>query len=239
MNLIGHYCCAQPGSATLRIGSVLPDLASLYRRKVRPHHLDKLWRDRCATLEGACELLAGMKFHHRVDAEFHKHPLFKETEAALSAALRGASDTPGMKRFLPAHVLTEMFLDHLLLRQTPGIGDAFYGDLQGCAPLLGAFVAEHPQAERETFLGFLNRILVDRFVEDYRSDEGILYRMNRILQYCGQRGLERREEEAVRGVFEARRETIAPELESFVEAWRGRLAESLPAAKDGSLLRSA
>jgi hypothetical protein len=239
MNLIGHYCCAQSGSATLRIGSVLPDLVPLYRRKVRPHHLDKLWRERCATLEGACELLAGMKFHYRVDAEFHKHSLFTGTEAALSAALRGASDTPGLKRFLPTHVLTEMFLDHLLLRQAPGISDAFYGDLQGCAPLLGEFVAEHPQAERESFLGFLNRILADRFVEDYRTDEGILYRMNRILRYCGQRGLEPGEEEAVRGVFEIRQETIAPVLESFVGAWRGRLAESLPPPKDSSLRRSA
>ena len=239
MNLLGHYCCAQPGSATLRIGSVLPDLASLYRRKVRPHHLDRLWRERCATLEGACELLTGMDFHRQVDAEFHKHSLFQETEAALSIALREASGTPGLKRFLPAHVLTEMLLDHLLLRQTPSTGDAFHNDLERCAPLLAEFVGEHPQAERETFAGFLRRIQVDRFVEDYRTHEGILYRMNRIQRFCGQRELEPGEEAAVRGVFETRQETIAPELEAFVEAWRGRLAESLPSSKDGSLRRSA
>jgi len=217
MNLIGHYTCAAVPSPEVRAGAVLPDLAALYRRKVRPLALVRAWSDRAAQVPGMEALLAGVDFHHRVDARFHRAPVFRRSADAIQAVLLEASRRPGLKRFLPAHVLCELFLDHLLLRRDPGLADAFYRDVEGAVPLLSRFVAAHPEAERGAFETFLARIVEGRFADAYLSNAGIFERMNRILVRFGQRPLEPVEQEAVAAWFERAADETEAELERFLQ----------------------
>jgi hypothetical protein len=216
MNLIGHYTCAAVPSPEVRAGAVLPDLAALYHRKVRPLALVRAWSGDAAGVPGMEALLAGVAFHHTVDLHFHRAPLFERCTAAIQSALLGASRTPGLKRFLPTHVLCELYLDHLLLRRDPGLAEAFYRDVDGLRELLTTFVARHPHAERAAFDDFLAHIVAAGFVDAYRSHEGILGRMDRILVRFGQRTLEPAERAAVAAWFRAAEAETEPELERFL-----------------------
>jgi hypothetical protein len=216
MNLIGHYTCAAVPSPEVRVGAVLPDLAALYHRKVRPLALARDWQAQSARPPGMEALLAGVDFHHAVDVRFHRAPLFLRTADGIQQALLGASRTPGLKRFLPAHVLCELYLDHLLLERDPGLADAFYRDVAGAQALMGAFVERHPLADRAGFRAFLERIVDDRFVDAYRSHEGILRRMQRILARFGQRPLEPAEQAAVAGFFTREAQETEQALASFL-----------------------
>ena len=230
MNLIGHFACAAVPSAAVRAGAVLPDLAALYRRQVRPRALVQAWRERAAGPAGLEALLAGVAFHHEVDRHFHRAPLFRDGADAIQAALLGASRAPGLKRFLPAHVLCELYLDHLLLRRDPGLAAAFYRDLAAQRALLATFVAIHPLAVRERFAAFLERLVADRFVEAYRTHGGIFQRMNRMLLRFGQRPLEAAEQTAVTDYFTQAQAATEQTLESFLQAMRRLAPQAVPGA---------
>ncbi len=216
MNLIAHYACAAASPPEVRLGSALPDLVGLYRRKVRPLALLRHWEQEPSVSPPLRKVAAGVRFHHRVDARFHKEPLFTETAAALQQVLRGASMAPGLKRFLPAHVLCELYLDHLLLRQHPTLADGFYRDLTRGLPVACAFVAPHPQADAASLQAFLEHIVAERFVDAYESVEGLLRRMNRILARYRQRPLGAAEQQAVTDYFAAERTHLAQRLEGFL-----------------------
>lgn len=241
MNVIGHYTCAAVPSAEVRAGSVLPDLVSLYERKVRPLALLRTWDERggASAPPGMADLMAGVAFHHAVDARFHAAPVFRESADSIQAALLGASRTPGLKRFLPAHVLTELFLDHLLLRRDPGLASAFYRDLAGAAGVMEAFVAPHPLVEVAGFRAFLGRIVSGRFVDAYASPAGLFQRMNRILLRFGQRELEPAEEDAVAAYWREAADETEARLERFLQAMqavapRPVSADSVPEGRTGS-----
>jgi hypothetical protein len=221
MNLIGHLACAGEAPTAVRVGALLPDLLSLYRRKARPLPLVTHWNEHGGTLPGADAVVAGIAFHHHVDREFHHAPLFEQTAAAVQAALKAASDTPGLKRFLPAHVLTELFLDHLLLQDRPAWEREFYAALESQRPgLLVPFVSAHPLVHGRTFSDFLDHMVDGRFVADYRHLEGIFDRMDRVLVRFGQRALEPAEQEAVADVFASRAETVRAKLNAFIASTR-------------------
>jgi len=234
MNLIGHYTCAAVPSPEVRAGAVLPDLVALYHRRVRPLALAKDWQARADGPAGMADLLAGVAFHHEVDVHFHRAPLFRDTAAGIQAALLDASRAPGLKRFLPAHVLCELYLDHLLLRRDPGLGPAFYRDVAALTPLLAAFVSPHPRAEPAGFAAFLERLVADRFVAAYHTHAGILGRMDRILTRFGQRRLEAAEQQAVAAYF-SRAEADAERAQGdFLQAMQALAPQPLPgAATDG------
>jgi len=223
MNLIGHLACAGAAPEAVRVGALLPDLLSLYRRKARPQPLVAHWGAHAFGLPGADAIVAGISFHHHVDREFHHAPVFEDTAAALQTALRAASDAPGLKRFLPAHILTELFIDHLLLLDRPEWEAEFYGALESQRrALLLPFVSAHPLVHARTFSEFLDRIVGGRFVADYRELEGILERMDRVLVRFGQRALEPAEQQAVAGVFAARAGTVRAQLGTFMAATRSK-----------------
>ena len=245
MNLLSHFACARHLPPAVQAGSALGDLLPLYRRRVRPLPLAERWsRDP----DGAAELAdvaEGVRFHLRVDSRFHRDPLFLETSGRISRALREASAAPGLKRFFPAHILTEMFLDHLLMDQDPALAGAFY-DLFGgdTRELMTRFASAHPETEPEEFARFLERFVRERFLEGYRDMEGVLRRAQRMLVRFGQRELEPGETAAVRRVLELDRETLRGQLLQFVGAmrhavWAGRSArEESPAAEGRGATRS-
>lgn len=221
MNLIGHLACAGDAPAAVQVGVLLPDLLSLYRRKARLAPLMRHWSQHGPALPGAEAVVAGICFHQHVDRLFHRAPVFLETANALQSALRSASATPGLKRFLPAHVLTELYLDHLLLREEPAWEHRFYRVLEGeSRALLVPFAAAHPLVHGRTFTEFLDRMVAMRFVEDYHDAAGILDRMSRVLVRFGQRALESAEREAVRRVFAQREQASRAQLWTFMKTTR-------------------
>lgn len=229
MNLVSHFTCARGASAAVRLGSMLPDLLSLYGRKVRPLPLVQRWDGETDRLPGAEGLVRGILFHHEVDSHFHRAPLFREGQAALQSRLLAASRAPGLKRFFPAHVLLEMYLDHLLIRRFPHLPSEVATTLVEGRGLMEAFIARHPAVDPSAFRRFLQRVSDDRFWEDYREHAGMFHRMNRILQRFSQRLLLPAEEQAVSAWFAAHETPTAADLDAFVAAMAQAL-DAVPAS---------
>jgi len=216
MNLIGHFACAQALPQSGQLGALLPDVLALYSRRARIPALLAHWEAQPETASAAAPVLGGVRFHLHVDRVFHKHPLFTETARALRETLQAASDTPGLKRFFPAHVLTELYYDHLLLHGSPRLPDAFHAVLRDARDQALAFAEPHPAVERESLAAFLTRMVEGRFADAYLDFPGIFRRMNRMLGAHGQRELEAAETEAVRKRLTAHEATLRQELAAFV-----------------------
>ena len=215
MNLVGHFACASGQTAHFRVGSVLPDLLGLFNRRIRTHQMPDANPANPATQEALAGLRAGIDHHHEVDRIFHRDSLFTECSSSLLRLLGEASSTPGLKRFFPAHVLSELYFDHLLMTDTAGLGQSLTHDLIAQREVVEGFMAEHPSLDRSAFSRFLDRILADRYWEDYRDMEGIYYRMNRMLNRYGMRSLEPGEISAVNGYLKSERKLINGRLKGF------------------------
>lgn len=234
MNLIGHLACAERLPPDARLGAILPDLLSLYDRGVRPIRL----------LQGsgggavARVLRDGVRFHYHVDSHFHRSPLFRDGSRVLRERLAAAGGAPGLKRFAAAHVLFELFLDHLLVAEDAGHLAAFYGALERRGEgALEALLAGLPALDWGAFSGFIGRLAALRFADGYLKREGLLDRTERILARLGQRRLEGRERDALLEAMESQAATARRRLDAFLlemQAWRPPAAEDAPAAAEGA-----
>lgn len=217
MNLIGHLACAERLSPDAGLGAILPDLLSLYDRGVRPLRLLDAGYDG----DAAAGLRDGLRFHFHVDSHFHRSALFRDGCRAIREPLAAASETPGLKRFAVAHVLTELFLDHLLIVEDPRWLAAFYESLERYADgPLEALVAGHPGLEWRGFSAFLERLVALRFADEYREREGLLDRMDRILARLRQRRLEGRERDALLEGLDGYAARAREQLGAFVSDMR-------------------
>ena len=219
MNLIGHLACAQDRAPAFQLGSILPDLLGMMARRPRANQLVKFWRTRGEMPPYVEAIIGGIDFHHWVDACFHGAPLFRDNARALREALQAASQEPGMKRFFAAHILLEMYLARILLREFPGLAEEFNNLLaEGQGGMLWTFAAAHPEVDGAALEDFTGRLYRGRFAEGYRSDEGIHHRVNRMLQRLGQRSLNEPESSTVVSYFGAHAAPLRGTLLEFIRA---------------------
>ncbi|MCH7479018.1 MAG: PD40 domain-containing protein, partial [SAR324 cluster bacterium] len=149
MNLIGHLACALRYEPAVRVGSVLPDLLPLFRRRPRISTLARMWEGEISPAPEMQALLRGIRFHRYVDVEFHHGALFRGCSGGLLAALKEASDAGGLKRFFPAHVLTELFFDRELMQHFPGLATDFNRLLEGDGNGTGADAGNLKRTSRD------------------------------------------------------------------------------------------
>jgi acyl carrier protein phosphodiesterase len=234
MNLIGHLACAKLRDPAFQLGSMLPDLLGMYTRRPRATHLVKFWQEKTERNEEqegqapelqppphTAAIIEGIQFHLHVDARFHSAPLFRHHAKDLRKALQRASHEDGMKRFFAAHILLELYYDQFLLQAFPELADQFDALLaEGAGGMLWSFAAPHPDVDGDGLNAFTERMLESRFLQGYLSDEGICYRVNRILQRLGQRALNEPETRTVVSYFENGAASMARELLEFVETMR-------------------
>ena len=234
MNLLAHYYCTgifsadmadEGGSVRLALGAALPDLMGMFSRRARPRQLLRHWAGQPAGSEpedqADAEVLRGVHHHHTVDQAFHHHPLFTELSGELGQALAAASRTGGLKRFLPAHVLSELFLDHLLIGGEPRLPAHFLSALEAqTRDLTRVFAGAYPEDAGE-FSAFLGRVIAARFVESYREMDGLFPILQRILGRCRQRPLEAGEMAALRAQLEHSTPRVREQLQTFARQAAG------------------
>jgi len=223
MNLIGHMTCAERFSGEAQLGAMLPDLLSLYDRRIRPMKIVRAHAT--GSNGGEAGLQRGMRFHFYVDSHFHRSSLFRDGCAVIRDRLIAASATPGLKRFAVAHILTELFLDHLLIVDTPERLAAFYDVLRrGEASVLEMTALPDTQVDWADFADFLTRLISGRFADGYLEMESLFHRMDRILPRLRQRTLERRERDALAEGLAAHADRARKQLALFVrtmQTWDG------------------
>jgi len=160
-------------------GTALPDWLSASDRRSR------LRRAAVEGIEG--DLAAGVRRHMDDDAWFHSTEAFQRSEADLTEMVRCAHrDEPRQRAWFFGHVLVEMLLDAWLIEQDPSRLNDYY-DALSAADLGGVREESAPwltqPAERLDW--FMDLFIESRFLEGYRTDEGLLLRLNGVARRVG------------------------------------------------------
>ena len=150
MNFVGHAVVAwrERAEPAYAFGAMVPDLRRFARRE-----------DPLPTRDAGA-LAAGVLSHHRADAAFHDHKLFRSWMADVVAAM----PAPDRGARAAAHVAVELAIDGLLL---DGGEAAAYGDALDWA--------------RPSFDGawheLVTRMDTGEIIEAYRTADGIAARV--------------------------------------------------------------
>lgn len=161
MNYFGHAAVASWSTASpaARLGSMLPDFATMCRARLEPAQPD-------------AEVAAGVALHHATDAAFHDLPAVVGLMRELDARLDKLGCARGPRRAV-AHVGIELLLDGVLIDDAPA-RDAY---LAGVA--CEVTVAWATNAER--FAMLQSRLRMYGVPEDLRSPASITERLSRVL----------------------------------------------------------
>ncbi len=173
MNFVGHIEVARlvgdgrSSSPGFLLGAALPDLAAMGRFRLagRPNDPD---------------MAAGVDLHHRTDDAFHRHPLFRSTSSAASAALTDAGLSRGASRAC-GHVGIELLLDGHLLGDRAALRTAVEGAMATAAERSDELVGLVGPDHRADWRHHLERLTDWPVPEDYHRPEAVARRLQRIL----------------------------------------------------------
>jgi len=180
VNYLAHaWTLGADPSPALVLGAALPDLASVFDRRA-----PRLGKESAALLAASApELARGVLAHQAADACFHALPAFKEECAALRAALAPLA-LENARGFFLAHLLVEVLLDAALLERDEGLARRFYAAMEAAPVALAArLVAEEDAASFERWVERFRRA---RFLLDYTTDEGAVFRVEQVLNRARQ-----------------------------------------------------
>jgi hypothetical protein len=185
MNFFAHAYRFLDADPWFLAGTAVPDWLGMSDRRCRIRPGDAArFRD---ARSDASQLAAGIAQHQHDDKWFHQTATFAELHFActreLAARLRGDAK---FRPYFVAHILIEMLLDASLAEsRTDGL-DSYYRALASLDPDQIEFSVNR-MAKRPTvqLAAMVRRFLGERFLFDYAHDEGIAYRINRILRAVG------------------------------------------------------
>lgn len=168
------------------LGTQVPDFLNMVDRKVRARR--KLALPHCSSSDPFLSRLAsGIVQHHDDDHQFHGSLLFQKLNHQLSQYLRReCPDHRGLRSWFVGHIAVEMLLDWSIASRHPRLLDDLYQlfeDLDVAKFQAGIETITRKSAPRVTKMHGV--FLRERFLYDYQSDEGMLYRINRILERMG------------------------------------------------------
>ena len=141
---------------------------------------DRQSRIRSERITGDDDLAAGVRRHIADDAWFHRTEAFQRSEADLTALVREANrDEPRQRSWFFGHILVELLLDAWLMEQRPGLLDDYFAALAEVdAEKIVACSAPWVTRRPERLAAFIGVFREHRFLEGYRTDEGLLARLN-------------------------------------------------------------
>ncbi len=164
-------------------GTALPDWLSMIDRKVRARKKTALEfvddRD-----EIARQLARGIVQHHTDDDWFHNRRLFVELNLKFAIQLRELlSPDAGFRPHLVGHIVIEMLLDGYLHDRNNDLLDTYYQKIRSVDPLrVQQSLRPITHGESNKIASFIPRFIEEGYLYDYKDDNRVLYRMNRVLR---------------------------------------------------------
>ena len=168
------------------VGSCLPDWLSAFDRKCRlrekaaiefVEHEDPI----------VASLAAGVVQHHQDDDWFHRGPAFNELILNYGMELRGIlGDSKSMRPSFVGHIIVEIFLDAYLHDKNPGQMDRFYEQVESVDPeKVQSAINLFANRETDKLAAGIRRFAKEKFLYDYATDEGVVYRINQVMRRVG------------------------------------------------------
>ncbi|MHC4938726.1 MAG: ACP phosphodiesterase [Planctomycetota bacterium] len=159
-------------------GTALPDWLSASDRPSRLQR-EMVPEDR--------DLGAGVHRHMADDEWFHRTEAFQRSEVELTELVRSAQNGEQRQRsWFFGHVLVELLLDAWLMERTPSLLDDYYSalgevDMEELLAESTPWMSQPP----ERLARFIGIFMEHRFLEGYRTDAGMLARLNGIARRVG------------------------------------------------------
>lgn len=168
------------------VGSCLPDWLSAFDRKCRLR--EKAAREFVEHQDPIVAAVArGVVQHHQDDDWFHRGPAFNEMILNYGMELRQLlGGERSMRPSFVGHIIVEIFLDAYLHDQHPGQMDRFYRQVESVDPeKVQAASNRFATRETEQLANGIRRFVKEKFLYDYSTDEGVVFRINQVMKRVG------------------------------------------------------
>lgn len=182
MNYLSHYYFDKDDNRPHYIlGLILPDLVRTFnRQRLHKQIIGEHW---VAPIQALQE---GVNKHHHIDKLFHGSKFFKTYNKKAfkelqEIELRGITK---YKHFV-SHVLIEMLLDRLLLKEDVNTGFTFYSKLNATDKYIFMDYFHHIPAikgDLEELWDFFQRFCSLKFLFDYQHNDGMILRLNEVMK---------------------------------------------------------
>ncbi|MGB0930857.1 MAG: ACP phosphodiesterase [Chitinophagales bacterium] len=217
MNYLSHYYFDKDDDRPHYIlGLILPDLVRTFNReRLHKQIVEEYWEAPIQALQ------QGVNKHHHIDQLFHSSQFFKTYNKKAFKELQQI-ELEGITKYkhFVSHVLIEMLLDRLLLKEDLNTGFTFYSKLNATKKFIFTDYFNHIPAiegDLERLWSFFQRFCDMKFLFDYQHNEGMILRLNGVMQRITKQaftvkdceklsvfidGLEDELKEVYKGVFE-------------------------------------
>jgi hypothetical protein len=167
-------------------GTALPDWMNVVDRKnrARKQYALPVLHDPNG---GIAEFAAGVLQHHADDDWFHSKPEFVTLSSTFAVEVR-ALLAPGLahQAAFVGHICVELLLDAVLIQRDASLLDRYYRLLDDLDLHLVQQAANRILKRPEDRLALLiPRFSQERFLADYPTDAGLLYRLNGVMKRVG------------------------------------------------------
>ncbi len=165
------------------VGCCVPDWLSAVDRKCRVR--ERRAREFDGDVDPFLAAVAqGVVQHHQDDYWFHKSAAFAQLNLQFAVEIRECfNGETGFRAGFLGHIIVELLLDSFLADQFPGQLEVFYQRVaQVCPQRLQASINRFATRPTEKLVFYVERFLDIRFLFDYLSDPGLLFRLNNVLK---------------------------------------------------------
>jgi hypothetical protein len=185
MNCFSHAYRFIDGDPYFVVGTSIPDWLGMIDRKTRVRRQSALPLIDCE--DSATQALArGIIQHHDDDLWFHQSPAFAELQVTFTRQLGALFDESRFRPHFVAHIALEMLIDAVLAEFDLGRLDRYYTLVQSVDPAFVESIVNRVAAKKtDRLAAYFPRYLREAFLYDYLRDEGVSYRVNRILSAIG------------------------------------------------------
>jgi hypothetical protein len=182
MNFLSH-AIPYLDDPLLAVSTGVPDWLSVVDRKIRAR--EKLAKAYLESEDIELRRVAGGVIRHIEDDRwFHGTQAFVETNMQLAVQLRDL--LPGDSGFRPtfvAHILIEICLDALWIRDDSSIADDYYSTLRSIPPTtIERCVNAITGKPTDQLAVVIERFCDVRFLYDYLDDDKLLMRLNQVMK---------------------------------------------------------
>jgi hypothetical protein len=166
-------------------GTCIPDWLGMINRRVRVRRPQvQSFLRATDERDGRVAVAHGIARHLQDDDSFHNAVPFLETCNSISKLMREhCPDSTGHRSAFVGHIVTELLLDASIEADQPGTMERYYQAIELVpAPLLESTVNAIASRPIDDLARFMDKYLSSRFLFDYLTDDGLMHRMNGILQ---------------------------------------------------------
>ena len=182
MNFLSH---AIPyfSDPLVAVCTAVPDWLSVIDRRVRARRrmAEAVMDSTDADLR---QVAKGILNHIHDDRWFHTTPAFVQTNLELAVSLRDLlPNDRGFRPMFVGHIVIEMLLDSIWLREQPQLGEQYYEMVEAApADLIQRCVNQITGKPTEQLVPTIQRYSEAKFLYDYLQPEGMLLRLNQVLR---------------------------------------------------------